>query len=90
MWGYPLWLFLGPFIVVSVSTRTDRASLTRLVGVWGAVTALYALAFAANYAVLPHLDHRSRAVLFPGDQLAEEISTRFHEQTVITHPYAAL
>jgi 4-amino-4-deoxy-L-arabinose transferase-like glycosyltransferase len=81
MWGYPLWLFLGPFIVVSVPTRIDRASLTRLIGLWGTATGIYALAFAANYAVLPYLDHRYRAVLFPGDQLAKEISARFHEQT---------
>jgi 4-amino-4-deoxy-L-arabinose transferase-like glycosyltransferase len=81
MWGYPLWLFLGPWIVVSVSARIDRALLGRLAGVWGTVTALYALTFVAQYAVLPHFDHRYRAVLFPGDRLAEEVSARFHAQT---------
>jgi dolichyl-phosphate-mannose-protein mannosyltransferase len=81
MWGYPIWLFLGPWIVVSVSSRVDRACLARLAGVWGAVTALYAASFVAQYAVLPYLDHRYRAVLFPGEQLAEEISARFHAQT---------
>ena len=45
------------------------------------VTALYALTFVAQYAVLPHFDHRYRAVLFPGDRLAEEVSARFHAQT---------
>src|SRR5262245_16301783 len=48
MWGYPLWLFLGPWIVVSVSSRIDRACLTRIAGVWGAVTAVYALTFVAQ------------------------------------------
>jgi hypothetical protein len=81
MWGYPLWLFLGPWIVVAVSSRIDRACLTRLAGVWGAVTAVYALAFVAQYAMLPHFDHRYRAVLFPGDRLAQEISARFHAET---------
>jgi hypothetical protein len=81
MWGYPLWLFLGPWIVVSVSARIDRDCLGRLAGVWGAVTALYALSFVAQYAVLPYFDHRYRAVLFPGDRLAEEVSARFHAQT---------
>jgi hypothetical protein len=81
MWGYPLWLFLGPWIVVSVSSRVDRACLARLAGVWGTVTALYAASFVAQYAVLPYFNHRYRAVLFPGDRLAEEISVRFHAQT---------
>src|SRR5258706_5653999 len=40
MWGYPLWLFLGPWIVVSVSSRIDRAVLARLAGVWGAASEL--------------------------------------------------
>jgi hypothetical protein len=81
MWGYPLWLFLGPFIVVAVSARIDRACLRRLAGAWGTVTALYVLAFVVDYAVLPHFDHRYRAVLFPGDRLAEEISARYHAKT---------
>jgi len=81
MWGYPLWLFLGPWIVVTVSARIDRAGLVRVAGVWGTVTAIYALTFVAQYAVLPHFDHRYRAVLFPGDRLAQEISARFHAQT---------
>jgi hypothetical protein len=81
MWGYPLWLFLGPFIVVSVSAPIDRPALARLAGGWGIVTTLYALAFVVEYAVLPRFDHRYRAVLFPGDRLAEEISAQFHAQT---------
>jgi len=81
MWGYPLWLFLGPWIVVSVSSRIDRTSLIRIAVVWGAVTAIYALTFVAQYAVLPHFDHRYRAVLFPGERLAQEISARFYAQT---------
>jgi 4-amino-4-deoxy-L-arabinose transferase-like glycosyltransferase len=80
MWGYPLWLFLGPWIVVSVSSRIDRGCLARLAGVWGTVTAIYVLTFVTQYAVLPHFDHRYRAVLFPGDRLAQEISARFHAQ----------
>jgi len=81
MWGYPLWLFLGPWIVVSVSSRIDRTSISRIAGLWGAVTAIYALTFIVQYEVLPRFDHRYRAVLFPGDRLAEEISTRFRART---------
>jgi 4-amino-4-deoxy-L-arabinose transferase-like glycosyltransferase len=81
MWGYPLWLFFGPWIVVSVSSRINRAAMARLARVWGIVTACYVVSFVAQYAVLPHFHNRYRAVLFPGDRLAEEISTRYHAQT---------
>jgi hypothetical protein len=81
MWGYPLWLFLGSFIVVSVSTQIDRRALARLAGGWGVVTGLYVSAFVVEYGVLPQIDHRYRAVLFPGDRLAEEITTRYRAQT---------
>ena len=81
MWGYPLWLFLGPFIVVWVSARIDRACMAQLARGWGVVTALYAVAFIVDYAVLPYFDHRHRAVLFPGSRMAEEISTRYQAET---------
>lgn len=81
MWGYPLWLYLGPWIVVTASAQINRTCLRRLTGNWGAVTAIYVVAFIADYAILPHYDHRYRAVLFPGDRLADEISTRFRAAT---------
>ncbi len=81
MWGYPLWLFLGPWIVVAAGARVDRACLTRLGGVWAVVTAIYVVTFIAQYAVLPFYDHRYRAVLFPGDRLAQDIATGFRDVT---------
>jgi 4-amino-4-deoxy-L-arabinose transferase-like glycosyltransferase len=81
MWGYPLWLFLGPWIVMSVAARIDRAAMARTARAWGTVTACYVLSFVVQYAVLPHFDHRYRATLFPGDRLAEEISARYRAQT---------
>jgi hypothetical protein len=81
MWGYPLWLFLGPWIVVAVGSRIDRRCLARIAGVWAAVTAIYILSFIAQYAVLPYYDHRYRAVLFPGEQVAQQISMRYRNET---------
>ena len=40
-----------------------------------------ALAFVVNYAVLPHYDHRYRAVFFPGGDLGREISQRYRAVT---------
>ena len=81
MWGYPLWLFLGLWLVMVARTRFERQRLPRLVGAWAVVTALYIVAFVAQYAVLPHIDHRYRASLFPGDQLATTIADRFRAAT---------
>ena len=81
MWGYPLWLFLGVFIVLAARAALDRARLARVAGAWAAVFALFALAFIASYAVLPGLDHRYRAVFYPGEALADELSRRFRAAT---------
>jgi 4-amino-4-deoxy-L-arabinose transferase-like glycosyltransferase len=81
MWGYPLWLFLGLWIVLYARTAIAPARLARVTGVWAAVFVLFALVFVANYAVLPDIDHRYRAVLYPGDRLADEIARRFRAAT---------
>jgi 4-amino-4-deoxy-L-arabinose transferase-like glycosyltransferase len=81
MWGYPLWLYLGLWIVLTAQTLLDRARLTRIVAAWGAVFAIFAVIFLANYTVLPLIDHRYRAVFFPGDKLAATLTQRFHATT---------
>ncbi|HEX4554359.1 MAG TPA: glycosyltransferase family 39 protein [Xanthobacteraceae bacterium] len=81
MWGYPLWLFLGLWFVLTAGPAIEWARARRVVLAWGAVTALYAIAFVAQYGVLPFVDHRYRASLFPGDRLGAEISARFRAAT---------
>ena len=53
MWGYPLWLFLGLWIVLAARTAIDQTRMTRIVAAWGAVFALFVIAFVADYLVLP-------------------------------------
>ncbi|HEX2656515.1 MAG TPA: glycosyltransferase family 39 protein [Xanthobacteraceae bacterium] len=81
MWGYPLWLFLGLWIVLFAPRALNRLRLERIVTAWAVVFALYALAFIANYEVMPRFDHRYRAVFFPGERLGMELSHRFKEAT---------
>lgn len=81
MWGYPLWLFLGLWLVIAAQTALGPRRLGRLAGAWTAVSAVYAIAFVTQYAVLPQFDHRYRASLFPGDRLAETVSERFRTAT---------
>jgi len=81
MWGYPLWLYLGVWIVMVARAALDADRLKRVVSAWGAVFAGFAIVFLANYLVLPYSDHRYRAVFFPGDKLGEMLTQRFHAAT---------
>jgi hypothetical protein len=81
MWGYPLWLFLGLWIVLTFWSAIDQARMGRIVMLWGTVFALLVAAFVVDYLVLPSLDHRYRAVLFPGNALAAELDRRFRDAT---------
>jgi hypothetical protein len=81
MWGYPLWLFLGLWIVLFARRILDVMRLGRVLLAWAIVFMCLALTFIANYAVLPRYDHRYRAVFFPGGDLGREISQRYRAVT---------
>jgi hypothetical protein len=55
--------------------------LARAATIWAVVFFGFAVAFFASYAVLPIYDGRYRAVFFPGDRLATEMSARFRALT---------
>jgi hypothetical protein len=81
MWGYPLWLFVGLWIVVAAKGSLDPLRLARLLALWAIVFAVFAIAFIANYSILPAFDHRYRAVFYPGDRAAEEVARGFRAAT---------
>jgi 4-amino-4-deoxy-L-arabinose transferase-like glycosyltransferase len=81
MWGYPLWLFLGLWIVMTAGATIDQQRLARVAGLWAIVFIGLAGAFIVNYTVLPPIDQRYRAAFFPGDRLAGEIAQRFRAAT---------
>ena len=81
MWGYPLWLFVGLWLVLSARAAIDAARLSRIALTWGIVFVGFGAIFIANYAVLPHYDHRYRAVHFPGGALGQELSQRYRAAT---------
>ena len=81
MWGYPLWLFLGLWIVLQAGSTIEPARLARIGAVWLTVVTIFATAFYVNYSLLPWIDHRYRAAFFPGEQLADELARRFRAAT---------
>jgi hypothetical protein len=81
MWGYPLWLFLGLWLVMTARRAFEDLRLVRVVATWAIVFVCLALGFFLNYDVLPRFDHRYRAVFFPGGSLGRDISQRFEAAT---------
>jgi 4-amino-4-deoxy-L-arabinose transferase-like glycosyltransferase len=80
-WGYPLWLFLGLWLVMLAPGALERARLAHLAAHWALVFVVYAAAFLVDYLVLPNFDHRDRAALFPGEQLSAATTQRFAAAT---------
>ncbi len=81
MWGYPLWLFLGTFMVLGAQRVIDEMQLSRMLLTWAVVFAGLVVAFIGNYGILPQYDHRYRAVFYPGAELARELSERYRAVT---------
>jgi 4-amino-4-deoxy-L-arabinose transferase-like glycosyltransferase len=81
MWGYPLWLFTGLWLVLVARRVLDAHRLGRIFTVWAIVLSCLAGAFVVNYSILPRFDHRYRAVFFPGESLAAQISQGFRTVT---------
>jgi hypothetical protein len=82
LWGYPLWLFLGLWIVLNVRLL-DRVTAMRITVVWGIITSVSALAFVFHYDLRSrfHIKERYTAELYPGGALADEMSRRFRALT---------
>jgi hypothetical protein len=80
MWGYPLWLFLGLWIVLN-ARALERVTLGRIVFLWGTIFICTAIAFVAAYDVIPRYRSRYVAVLYPGERLGAEMSRRYRAMT---------
>jgi hypothetical protein len=80
LWGYPLWLFLGLWLVLN-ARRLDRVTAARITVVWGIVFTVTAAAFVVTYDVLPRYRNRYIAVLYPGEALGNEMSRRYRAMT---------
>lgn len=79
MWGYPLWLFLGLWLVMFARERV--ALFPRIFSLWVIVSVCFMIAFVVDYTVIPHFKHQFRASNFPGQILAQEISQRYRAKT---------
>jgi Dolichyl-phosphate-mannose-protein mannosyltransferase len=80
-WGFPLWLFVGVWLVAHRRAALERARLAHLGAHWALASGIFVVAFVADYTVLPGYDHRSRAAFFPGEALSAAIVQRYVQAT---------
>ena len=80
LWGYPLWLFLGLWIVQN-ARPIGRITLWRMVCLWAAIFAATGAAFAYEYGLSQYFRPHAVAVMFPGDRLGVEMSRRYRAMT---------
>jgi 4-amino-4-deoxy-L-arabinose transferase-like glycosyltransferase len=81
MWGYPLWLFLGLWLVMLTASPLQPLPLARAVALWIVALVCYVIAFIADYAILPYHDIWIRASLYPGRALAANVVDGFERVT---------
>jgi hypothetical protein len=81
MWGYPLYIFVGLWIVMVAKANIDRRRMSLIAAGWGIVAAIYAIAFVVHHAVLPHFHGRFHAQLYPGQDIADRMTKEFQRQT---------
>jgi 4-amino-4-deoxy-L-arabinose transferase-like glycosyltransferase len=81
MWGYPIWLFLGTWMVLTARPALEGWRLRRMLTTWAIVFSCLAVAFVVNYDLRSRFGHRYIAVFFPGGRLGAEIGERFRAAT---------
>ena len=80
MWGYPLWLFFGPWLVMN-ARPIERVTLGRIVAVWSVVFVCTAVAFGYSYGLSQRFSSHYIAVNYPGALLGAEMSKRYRAMT---------
>jgi 4-amino-4-deoxy-L-arabinose transferase-like glycosyltransferase len=80
LWGYPLWLFLGLWIVMK-ARLLERVTLWRIVFLWGVVFISTAGVFAVDFGLSHRFHEHYSAVMYPGNRLGAEMSRRYRAMT---------
>lgn len=88
-WGYAMWSLIGLFAVVFLVPTVGKTQVRRFVWAWAGAFVLIGVLYGSANAVAPfaerhfdwHLLNRyQREGAFPGRQLAEEITRRWHDK----------
>ena len=80
MWGYPLWSFAPLAAIAWFGPVIEGTPARRFAAGFAAVFVAMPLAYAMVEGLEPALRDRPKATQFPGRQLAQEITRRWHEK----------
>lgn len=81
MWGFPLCIFVGLWLVMIAKAVIDRTRLSLIVAGWAIVTAITVTVFVVQQTLLPRFHTRFNAQLYPGQQIADILTKEFQKQT---------
>lgn len=81
LWGYPLWLYFGLWLVMIFKDGLLPISLTWMTGFWAAVLIASAILIMIFKSGLFGLSYVRRSHEFPGPQLAAEIDRQYRAVT---------
>lgn len=81
MWGFPLCIFFGLWIVMVAKAAIDRPRLSLIAIGWAIVTAIYVTVFVVQQTLIPRFHTRFNAQLYPGQRIADILTKEFERQT---------
>jgi 4-amino-4-deoxy-L-arabinose transferase-like glycosyltransferase len=87
MWGYPLWSFAPLAAIAWFGPVSESAQARRFAAAFAVVFVAMPLAYAAVETFEPALRDRAKATQFPGRQLADEITRRWHDKFATPLPF---
>ncbi|MBI2804376.1 MAG: glycosyltransferase family 39 protein [Planctomycetes bacterium] len=76
MWGMPIWAFAGLAGICFWNVRPARE--TRLIAAFAGCMAVFTLVMIGQGQILPTVRGKTTRLQFPGRQLAEEVTRRWH------------
>jgi hypothetical protein len=87
MWGYPLWSFAPLAALVWFGPASEPAQLRRYAAAFAVVFVAMPVAYVLVEAFEPVLRDRPKATQFPGQQLADQVTQRWHDKFATPLPF---
>ncbi len=81
MWGYPLWSFAPLAFLMWFPPQLDGRRLRQFAVAFAVIFVAFPLAYAADEQLEPLVRDRQKATHFPGREMAEVVTRRWHEAT---------
>jgi 4-amino-4-deoxy-L-arabinose transferase-like glycosyltransferase len=78
MWGYPMWCFIGLFLMAELAGAFTSGGLWRFGTVWLAILVTVPIVFAVQHTIGGRFTARPMRSAFPGPELARAVEQGWH------------